>query len=35
MSARQFLGHARLVAVDAFAGARVAYEALPRVAGMR
>ena len=35
MSARQFLGHARSVAVDAFAGARVAYGALPRVAGIR
>jgi glycosyltransferase involved in cell wall biosynthesis len=35
MSARQFLGHARSVAVDAFAGARVAYAALPRVAGIR
>jgi glycosyltransferase involved in cell wall biosynthesis len=35
MSARQFLGHARSVAVDGFAGARVAYAALPRVAGLR
>jgi glycosyltransferase involved in cell wall biosynthesis len=35
MSARQFLGHARLVAVDALAGAGAAYEALPRAAGMR
>jgi glycosyltransferase involved in cell wall biosynthesis len=35
MSARQFLGHARTVAVDAFAGTRVAYSALPSAAGMR
>lgn len=35
MSARQFLGHARTVAVDVVAGRRVAYGALPRAAGMR
>jgi 1,2-diacylglycerol 3-alpha-glucosyltransferase/glucuronosyltransferase len=35
MSARQFLGHARTVTVDVFAGARVAYAALPRAASMR
>jgi hypothetical protein len=30
MSARQFLGHARSVAIDAFAGPRIAYAAQPR-----
>jgi glycosyltransferase involved in cell wall biosynthesis len=35
MSARQFLGHARLVAVDTFAGSRVAYPAVQRAAGLR